>query len=128
MIGQLNTPWRDGETDRYEPCGRHAGALDRMDYDEAWDCAAKCCDGCVAEVRPVTEMAPEPAPHDYRARFCKERLPREWEPGYRCPVCERVTSLDSTGTFCEHGHHFQDPEPCPGCWPKTTPSPRSPRE
>ena len=51
MIGTLGIPWADGETDRYEPCPRHAGALDRMDYDAAWAFAAKRCGSCVAEVR-----------------------------------------------------------------------------
>lgn len=40
------------------------------------------------------------------------------------PACSPVVrnaganDLDPTGTFCEHGHHFQDPEPCEGCWPE----------
>ena len=51
MIATLDLPWRDGEHDRYEPCARHAGALSRMDYDDAWEYAARHCDECVAEVR-----------------------------------------------------------------------------
>lgn len=51
MIATLDLPWADGETDRYEPCSRHAGALDRMDYDAAWRYAAHACESCVAEVR-----------------------------------------------------------------------------
>lgn len=50
MIGHIDAPWRDGETDRYAGCPRHAGALSRMDYDAAWE-RAKGCPDCVAEVR-----------------------------------------------------------------------------
>lgn len=51
-LGTLDLPWHDGETDRYEACGRHAAALSRMDYDTAWE-RARDCPNCVAEVRPA---------------------------------------------------------------------------
>jgi hypothetical protein len=68
VIGKLGTLWREGETDRYEPCGRHRGALDRMEYEEAWDYAAKCCDNCVAEVRRAEDeecVIPPGVPPEY---------------------------------------------------------------
>lgn len=51
VISPLEAPWREGEIDRYEPCERHRGPLSRMDYDDAWDYAAKCCADCRAGVR-----------------------------------------------------------------------------
>ncbi len=48
-LGHIAAPCNDGETDRYEPCSRHAAALDRIDYDRAWERASACPD-CVAEV------------------------------------------------------------------------------
>jgi len=43
-------PWRPGETHRYTPCGRHAGALSRMDFWTAYDYAASCSE-CITEER-----------------------------------------------------------------------------
>ena len=52
-LGHIDAPWNPGETDRYQPCGRHAAALNRMDYDRAGE-RAHACPHCVAEVRAST--------------------------------------------------------------------------
>jgi hypothetical protein len=83
VIGKLGTLWREGETDRYEPCGRHRGALDRMEYEEAWDYAAKCCDNCVAEVRrrviPPGECWCEASPPEFGGNLPDRDCPTHGE-------------------------------------------------
>jgi hypothetical protein len=70
-------PWQPGEDTRYEACGRHAGALSRMDFEHAVDVAIDCPD-CTVEFRGANDTEHPPS------RCTRCRGPLEVDPAWAC--------------------------------------------